>query len=266
MELPLKIDLSNLSGTAYAEVLFPLLPGGVLTLGFAITHPDALRAWFAPPYIGYYTKMVGLYVTAYVAGLLLALLLIGVVDGLAAALSNYLRGKWNIEPWRDPIWRQIARRFVEEILRLDAPPDHVPLTREQFDQKLQAARALIDDAESRRTELETCNEVVAKKGADMEWHRLYWYLDQLFPQSFPAPEIGTYLSQAAYCSAAALLVVLSWTSSPQPLLKIICWVSIAVLFVVRLGIAMAPPFSQVRQTAAMMQQLMNREREGVNGS
>lgn len=265
MYFPFKLDLSNLSGTASAQALFPLLPGFIIAAGIAILHPNVLNAWFAVPHLGYYAELVGLVVAAYAVGLILAALILGVLGGLGGLvgliLGNYLHGKLNAAPWCDATWREITRKFLKEILRVEPPPDlgH-PLTREELEPCLKTARMMPDEAERQRREIEIMNENVQKKNAEWAWRGWYWHLDQLFPRSgSSAPNLGMYLSQAAYCSAASLLIILSWTSSPHPVARAICYLLLAILFVERFLASAAPQvsdYSQVRQIASMMQYLI----------
>jgi hypothetical protein len=261
MDIPFKFDLSNISGTAVAQILFPLVPGTVLVLGGAAIRPEIASAWFALPYIGYYTKLAVIVFSAYAVGLFLAMTVIGVIGGaagfIASLLGNYLRQKWHGDPWNHKLWREVARQFIGEEF---TPILDRPLAGEVLRMMVSSAET-IEDMTVRMKEVSSIlGENQKRVVSEFEWAEWYWILERWFPPpAQPGANVGTFISQAAYCSAVAVMILLHFGPYSHPLAWTVCYLTLFGGFLEYLFLYLNPLISDspaTRQTAAMMRYLL----------
>lgn len=261
--LPFKIDLSNISGTATAQLLFPFVPGLVLVVGGLGLRTDLAKDYFALPFIGYYIKITLVILGAYVAGLFLATVVIGIIGGigglLGEILGHLLRNRFLLTPWEQKHWRLLAQRFIDDGLspaELDLPSEGEALA-------AQVAIAKMYDEKNGPNEGSEQKKIIdknlAQRAATFEWRNWYWVLNVYFfgPDTPPAFQmsIATYISQAAYCSAVAVLILIHFRPVSHPIVSIVCYLVLSGAFLEYLLTSLNPAFTQddgSRQCAAIL--------------
>jgi hypothetical protein len=228
VHLPINFDLSRLSGPGIAQVLFPLLPGGILVGGAIVLKPDLAKTAQVLPE---YWRIIGILVAAYAAGLLLALSVIGVLGGLAAACGQvagqYFSNKFrSVQPWNSAQWRAVAADFLGPDF---APPREFPLTEEgQRLRRLEIDAKEPDPFKRIQAGVDLVIETSRLRAAEMSWVEWYRVFDVLFgfARQRQAPTVGTYISQAAYASAVAVMILLHFGPVSHPLAWVLCWFTI----------------------------------------
>jgi hypothetical protein len=273
MELPIKFDLSNLSATGTAQVIFPWLPGGILVLGACVIRADLTSRFFGQPYLGYFAKIAILLFVAYVLGLFLAMSVVGVVGGLGGLIGEVIGTTfaWRWKPWEDSLWRETAKRFIgAEFTPILERPVPASLLQQQFQATTPNLPSGTLPLEEMKRRLNILNEQGKRHTADFEWSRSFWTLEAFFAfPDFPTLSLGTYMSQATHCAAWAVMILMYWGPFHHPAAWAICWLTVLSSFLEYLFLIMNPKLAQAnanRQTAAMLRLLTQRSAPPVTQS
>lgn len=258
MEMPFKIDLSNVSATGIAQVIFPLFPGGILLLGACASRPDLAARFFDLPHLGYFTKAgIALFV-AYVAGMFLSHAVIGLVAGIGGLIGTLVGTAlpWRHKPWTDELWRQTAQRFIgakfTPILERPIPPD-------LFEMQMKAAVPVGAAQDNLKRKIDAFTEQGTRISADFRWSRWFWVLECYFGfPSAPSSNIVTYMFEATHCAAWAIMLLMYWGTFHYYVAWVICWIIVGLYFLNSIFVYYNPLSERAsanRQTAAMLRLL-----------
>ncbi len=205
----IKLDFSRVTYSNVLEIIAPIVPGGVLGVGTLILNPHLAERLLSNPYLGYRSRLAAFIFISYAAGLLLNLL----VNYTSYLLGYTVGALWGSKlfpnpptPWRNLLWRKMARKFLG--------PDLAPATDDLYfkdlhDQKLSEANA-IQDGEERAIQLKFVSEFfLPKSTAETEWGWWYQVLDKYFatPQLWAAPW-QYFLSMVHTASWAVILLMI----------------------------------------------------------
>ena len=258
MELPFKVDLSNVSATGIAQIIFPLFPGGTLLLGFCAGRPDLAGRLFDLPRLGYFTKAVIALFAAYVGGLFLSHAVIGLFAGLGGLIGTAMgsRMPWRSRPWTDDLWRQTAQRFIGErftpILEHPMPND---LLKMQLDAASQALPGTAAQDDLKR-KIDLWQEQGKRMGADFLWSRWFWVLESYFAfPDQPAANLSTYMFEATYCTAWAVMLLMYWSPFHNKMAWAVCLIIVGLYLLNSFFLYLNPHYEKAsanRQTAAML--------------
>jgi hypothetical protein len=108
MEWPLKLEITKVPHLTVLRLFTPLLPGyAIAACLFLSNSPLFLRLWNAP--VGYKTKLwlLGMFVYA------IGILVISMMDILSLIIMNLLRGKRQIEAWRNTYWQKTVKEYLD---------------------------------------------------------------------------------------------------------------------------------------------------------
>lgn len=218
----IKLDFSRVTYSGVLEILAPIVPGGILAVGTLVLSPQLAARVLSNPYLGYRLRLIAAIFISYVAGLLLNLL-VGYTSYLLGYLIGYL---WSSQlfpnpptPWRNLLWRKLARQFLG--------PDLAPATdelyfQEMHKQKLNEANA-IQDSEQKAIQLKFVSEFFLPKSmADSEWAWWYQVFDKYFasPQFWGAP--AQYFLSMLHTASWAVIILMVSTHHNQWFTWLLC--------------------------------------------
>jgi hypothetical protein len=240
------------------------VPGGVLIVGGMALRPDLSASFLQLSYLGYYAKMVLIIFTSYVAGLILAMTIIGVIGGIGAflgvSLGHYLKHRWHDDPWSNKMWREVAQKFIGEEL---TPVLDRSLAEGEVKALLVQANNIPDFTVRMNEVLRVLGENTRLRVAQYEWAEWYRVLDTYFPPPQPPqPTIASYFSQTAYCTAGAILVLLHFSGYKHSLLYWASYLTLVGCFLEYLFTYFNPLISDqpiARQIGAMMRFLLTKQ-------
>ena len=233
-------------------------------MGFFLHRPDLGVAFFHLAYLGYFSKLAICGFAAYVLGLLLATSVIGVVGGLGALLGVFLgsRLKNSWQPWKNLLWRETAVRFIGKEF---TPAPELPISEDVFNAQIASLPKTSIPGTSipdMTLALNAMTDQNKRIMADVQWHSVYYVLEEYFAVPVVDPSIGAYMGQAAHCAAWALIILMSFGILSHLLTWTMC---ISVILGVFLDSFLAYGTSGVananadRQTALMLK-VLNRDR------
>src|SRR6476619_878076 len=111
----IKLDFSQVTYSSVLEIVAPIVPGAILAFGTIILNPQLAGKVLSNPYLGYRSRLAAAVLLSYIAGLLFNLL-VGYVSYTTGYLIGLLFGKKLLAnsptPWRNLIWRRMARSFL----------------------------------------------------------------------------------------------------------------------------------------------------------
>jgi hypothetical protein len=186
VEVPdLKLDFSRVTYSNVLEIIAPIVPGGILGVGTLVLNPSLAARLLSNPYLGYRSRLAAAIFVSYAAGLLLNLL-VNYTSYLLGYMVGFLWGSKLFPnpatPWRNILWRKVARRFLG--------PDLAPTTddlyfKELHEQKLKEAGA-IQDAQQSAIQVQLAQEYfLSRSMADNDW---YWW-NQVLGKYFATPQL-----------------------------------------------------------------------------
>jgi len=269
VELPIKFDLSNLSGVGVAQVLFPFLPGGILVIGASVIRADLAGRFFGIGYLGYFAKVgIALFV-AYICGLFLAFSVLGVVGGVAGAIASLIGTSFQLswKPWQSTIWRQTAKRFIGEKFTpvVDLPMD-ADIVKIQIETA--KAKAAAQGGVGLQEAFSVLNQQSEKTIADIVWAQWFSAFESYFAFPLPRANMGTMMSQAAHCSAWAVVILMYFGPYHSWAVWLICWLVVLGAFIEYLLNNLNPHMVRSnadRQIGAMLRILVNRPHDSEKG-
>jgi hypothetical protein len=206
----IKLDFSRVTYSNLLEIIAPIVPGGILGVGTLVLNPSLAARLLANPNLGYRSRLAAAILVSYCAGLLLNLL----VNYTAYFVTYLIAATWGTKflptsptPWRMPLWRALARRFIG--------PDLAPVTEELYFKDLHDQRLLeatnIQNEELRAHQLKFEEEFFGpKKQAEPEWYWWYQVLEKYFaPLQSSTASWQYYLSMVHTASWAVILLMIS---------------------------------------------------------
>ena len=116
------IDVSKLSYAAVLDILAPILPGGIIAVGWLYSHSAVWGNLHDERSLKIILAGFVIYVVGYVMAYLTAFEMAGV------ALAVLIRKTEIHEPWKNAEWRRLAFQFLGEELSppLEEPPGEPP--------------------------------------------------------------------------------------------------------------------------------------------
>jgi hypothetical protein len=204
--LPLKFDISHLSLGSVVDLLTPVLPGGLIVVGWVYSHP-AFRSGILRDLI---TKASVLLFIAYCLGLALTLLSSFILVALAVRGTGIPASD---EVWKEMEWRKLAHEFLGEKL---SPP----LVRSMLQLPFISANAAPEDFE--KASKERAERAESMK-IDGEWYKWYQILREYFPEPPSASDLeGQKLIVVVYALGWAGLTGMYLSGKPHWLIWTIC--------------------------------------------
>jgi hypothetical protein len=204
--LPLKFDISHLSLGSVVDLLIPLLPGGLIVIGWTYSHPAFLNSI----HDGMVLKVAALVLMAYCVGLGLTLLSSFVLVALAIRGTRIPASD---EVWKEMEWRKLAHEFLGEKL---SPPLVRPISQTPMG-IANTAPEDFEEAKRKRTEL------FESLKTDGEWYKWYQILQECFPEPASANDTaGQKLIIVVYALGWAGLVGMYLSGKPHWLIGAIC--------------------------------------------
>jgi hypothetical protein len=204
----IKLDLSRVTYSGLLEIVAPIVPGAILGLGTLILNPLAAAKLLSNPYLGYRSRLVIGVFAAYMAGLLLNLL-VSYNSYFAGYMIGWLFGKRLFKDYPNPSrtlhWRRVARKFLG--------PDLVPATDELYFKELHDAEKQkahqIQDPNARTAQEKFVEGFFLPKSiADGEWYWWYEVLGKYFViEQWWAPPWQYFLSMLHAASWAVIFLM-----------------------------------------------------------
>jgi hypothetical protein len=204
----IKLDFSRVTYSGVLDVVAPIVPGGILGLGTLILNPQGAAKLLSNEYLGYRSRLVLGVFAAYIAGLLLNLFVsynsyfLGYMIGLLFGKELF---KNSPTPWRNLLWRRVARRFLG--------PDLAPVTddlyfKEMYEAEKQKAQQ-IQDPTAKATQLKFVEEFFLPKSiAEGDWYFWYDVLGKYFTaEQWWAPPWQYFLSMVHTASWAVIYLM-----------------------------------------------------------
>ncbi len=226
---PIKIDVSKLSYPLVVYIVSPLLPGGVLLLGVALTHSDYILRFLQLAALGYYFKIFLILLVAYACGFLLKAI-IEIVSALFwgwlnfathSAISNWIIG-------RHPSENQTFRKAAAQLLGKAAPTFQEvfnPIVSKIENIQIELIK---DPSEKVKAMTDLSNRHAAIQLSDIEWRS--WY--EAFKRYFGLPNdnhiFPVHLASVIGSLGWAGILVLIFSSGRYLSLYLVCIVCILI--------------------------------------
>jgi hypothetical protein len=177
------MDFGKIPVDKVAFFIAGIIPGGAATYIYWLANPQVFQGYLATDAFGYRTKLGIAVAISFVVGNTITLFIFalgGAIRGGIAGAMSALPSRKPPEmpqsvPWREPRWRKLAKKYLEE----SAPPDTLPLSAKEFKSRSDEL-SLLPQAErdAKQSELDSLCATLAMD--DSEWNRWYaQFADQL---------------------------------------------------------------------------------------
>lgn len=236
----------------------PIFPGGVLLFGIALLGKSG-----SLPVAGGISQTATSIFLAYVCGLVLY-----TVSGTCMGLLGYWLGSHigalgnptpeGLEPWKDQLWRRLARQYIGEAL---SPILEAPDPPELLDIKVKNLKLIVlDPGLQSQQEWELRQTQFDRQSADLKWYAWYQALGFWFPPPQPTGFTEYPFAAVVYSIVATVILLLVvagstnwriWSGSLAVFLA-------TLLYDVQLAInSLRDVAGRYRQMAGMLRELRN---------
>lgn len=257
--IPVRVDLPKISGPGTVGALVPIIPGGILLLGFLAVEGESAIRFLSTQLLGYYTKILLLIALGYVAGVLLHTVIL-VITQFVAFLLGYTLGffmsdrSWVPSPWKRIEWRKVAREYIGERL---APNLDDPYFEENYKRAMEETEKIKDPQARIQKMIQLTDYYLPIQQADLEWYNWYQILTARFSKTNAPSLIQQHLLYSVYSGGWAGLVVLVLAPSIHWLVWALCVFGIALGIVgsiIQFGIWGQDPYG-IQLTAEMLRNI-----------
>jgi hypothetical protein len=219
------MDFGKIPVDKVAYFVAGVVPGATAVYIYYLANPAAFQAFLAPSFFGYRTKLciagafcfiVGITITMFVRALGGALW-----GGLWGGIGSYIQSKPqqspSSAPWRDPTWRRLAKKHLED----NAPDDTIPMTPEDMERRKAALELL--PAEEQRAQAEKLNQLQVKlvydDGMWSSWYAQFNQQMQMQQQMQQQKDFARNFGQGINANVIATAVYLGGSMIFVPVLR-----------------------------------------------
>jgi hypothetical protein len=177
------MDFGKIPIDKVAFFIAGIIPGGTAVYIYWLANPQVFQGFLATDALGYRTKLGIVTALSFVVGNTITLFIFalggairGGIAGAMSALPSHKPPKVpQSVPWRDPRWRKLAKKYLED----SAPPDTLPLSEAELKCRSDVLSLLPEtEREARQRELDGLCATLSMD--DSEWNRWYaQFADQL---------------------------------------------------------------------------------------
>jgi hypothetical protein len=177
------MDFGKIPIDKVAFFIAGIIPGGTAIYIYSLAHPEIFHDFVATSAFGYRTKLAIALALSFVIGNTITLFVFalggairgGIAGGMSALPSRNPPKAPQTVPWRDPMWRKLAKKYLED----SAPADTLPLSEDDFKSRSHGLSLLqANERAVKEKELNALRATLAMD--DWEWSRWYaQFADQL---------------------------------------------------------------------------------------
>ncbi len=205
----IKFDFSRVTYSGVLEIAAPIVPGAILAFGTLTLNPQLASKLLSNPYLGYRSRIAAAILLAYIAGLLLNLLVsytsytVGYVVGQAFGKHLFPNPP---TPWRSLHWRRMARAFLGDAL---APSTDDLYFQEQHEAEAKKADQIQNPLEKAAQQKRVFDFYYPQNVADNDWYWWYESLSKYFTaEQWWAPPAQYFVAMVHTTSWAVVLLMI----------------------------------------------------------
>jgi hypothetical protein len=242
------------------NLLAPIFPGGVLLFGIALLGKSG-----SLPVVGGIPQMAATVFLAYVSGLVLY-----TVSGMCIGLLAYWLGSRigahmkpamkGLEPWKDRLWRQLARQYIGDAL---SPILEAPDPPELLDMRVKNLKlTVLDPGLQSQQEWELRQTQLDRQNADFQWRAWYQALDFWFPKPQPTGFTEYPFAVAVHSIVATVILLLTVVGSTDWKL----WIGSLAVFLITMLYDLQLAMSSIKDVEGRYRQMAGMLRELRSGA